>query len=58
MVECECCRGSGELAYRTRDGSFKCAGPVPDDAKGVFVGKCYDCNGTGQIGDDETEEDE
>jgi hypothetical protein len=52
-TECERCNGSGELAYRTRDGSFKCAGPIPDDARGVSSGKCYECNGAGEIGGDD-----
>jgi hypothetical protein len=41
---CEYCNGSGEIACSTRTGRYRCAGPVPDDARGVFAGTCYECN--------------
>jgi len=49
--ECEHYKGSGEIACFTRNGHYKCAGPVPDDARGVFAGKCYECLGTGYVVD-------
>jgi hypothetical protein len=58
VEECSKCRGSGEIACRTRDGSYKCAGPVPDDARGVFSVNCFECRGTGDIGDGDEAEDE
>ena len=50
--ECPRCAGSGEIACFTRNGHYKCAGPVPDDARGCFPAKCDECNGTGEINHD------
>ena len=42
MSECDRCNDSGTIACRSRDGSYRCPGPVPDDARGVFESYC-DC---------------
>ncbi len=57
-IECEYCKGSGEVAYFTRNGHYKCAGPVPDDARGCFPGKCPQCNGVGEFRTDEQEDEQ
>ena len=49
VEECSKCKGSGEIACFTRNGHYKCAGPVPDDARGVFSATCFECNGMGYI---------
>jgi len=51
--DCRHCAGSGEIACFTRNGHYKCAGPVPDDARGCFAVKCDECNGTGKIDNDD-----
>lgn len=56
--ECEHCKGWGEIACFTRNGHYKCAGPVPEDARGVFPSKCDKCNGTGYVNDGLSEDDD
>lgn len=53
IEECSKCKGSGEIACRTSDGSYMCAGPVPDYARGVFSAKCFECRGTGLVDEEE-----
>lgn len=40
--ECEQCRDYGTIARHTGSGSYRCAGPVPDDARGCYEDYC-DC---------------
>ena len=40
IAACELCKDSGVVALSTRNGAYRCAGPVPDYAKGVYEGYC------------------
>jgi hypothetical protein len=42
MTDCDRCHDNGTIARSVRDGSYRCAGPVPDYAKGVYEAFC-DC---------------
>lgn len=58
-VECARCDGSGEIAVRTGGSmSYVCAGPVPDDARGVTGVSCDRCNGSGVIQEDVDQSDD
>ena len=37
---CELCRDSGICAHYTSNGHYKCAGPVPEDARHCFEAFC------------------
>jgi DnaJ-class molecular chaperone len=55
VEECSRCNGSGEVALNAFTLAYKCAGPVPDDARGVVSETCARCRGMGYIecaGDD------
>ena len=55
VEECSLCNGSGEIALNAWTLAYKCAGPVPDDARGVVAEICPKCRGIGYIecdGDD------
>lgn len=39
-TECEQCKDSGVIARFTRTGEYKCAGPVPDHARGCYEDLC------------------
>lgn len=41
--ECEWCKDSGTIARFTRTGGYKCAGPVPEDARGCYEDICERC---------------
>ncbi len=45
---CKRCSGSGEIAISAITGLYRCAGPVPDDARGVAASPCYECTGSGE----------
>lgn len=49
LHECPRCEGSGEIARFIATGSYVCAGPVPDYARGVTASRCDICNGHGMI---------
>lgn len=53
VTECRRCNGSGEIAISAITGRFVAAGPVPDDAKGVAIATCDECQGIGYIEDNE-----
>lgn len=40
--DCETCKDSGTVARFTSNGNYKCAGPVPEDARRCFEAFC-DC---------------
>lgn len=40
--ECDHCRDSGTVARFVSTGNYKCAGPVPDNARGCYETYC-DC---------------
>lgn len=48
---CDRCNGSGEVALNAYTLTYKCAGPVPEDGRGVVVAKCGQCRGTGEVED-------
>lgn len=48
-AQCERCKGSGEIGCRTRDAGYVGAGPVPEDARGVFAARCDECRGSGRV---------
>lgn len=39
-AECERCKDSGTIARFTSTGHYKCAGPVPEDARRCFEDFC------------------
>ncbi len=41
---CERCNDTGIIAVRSRDCSYVGPGPVPEYARGVAEGDCWDCN--------------
>jgi DnaJ-class molecular chaperone len=50
VCECERCKGSGTVARSTSYPlAYRAAGPVPDDARGVFEATCDKCHGIGYI---------
>ncbi len=50
VEECKRCNGSGEIAVRTTGSmSYVCAGPVPEDARGVIGVTCDHCRGIGYV---------
>ncbi len=52
---CPRCNGSGEIARRnTGMMSYVCAGPVPEDARGVISAKCDRCD-DGEVESDAVE---
>ncbi len=51
-VECSRCNGSGEIAVSNSTLRYICAGPVPDDARGVASATCDRCHGMGQVEED------
>lgn len=50
-IICDHCNGSGEIALKAWTLTYKCAGPVPEDARGVVVEECSWCHGTGEVED-------
>jgi len=51
LVPCERCNQSGEIAVSAATGLYRCAGPVPDNARGVLGMTCDECHGIGMIKD-------
>lgn len=51
VVVCKRCNQSGEIAVSARTGLYRCAGPVPDDARGVVAMTCDECHGIGMVED-------
>lgn len=41
--DCDHCRDSGTIARHTHGGGYKCAGPVPEDARGCYEDFCDQC---------------
>lgn len=52
-ARCEKCAGTGEIAVNAKKCLYVAPGPVPEDAKNLARSTCFQCLGTGFLGESE-----